>query len=197
MAIFCVWAGLFVSRFGFGWVREGALLRGGHLADSPPPPKMVLLSQGCLLEALAKQTCKLTQVNASLQNQNLWTDLRWVAKRICKSARKSQKAVKFASRRKWVAKRSASWTQVQNLRRLVSPFGQGFRDLTEIRQNEHFFITGVLLQLCSCLLTALHRGSDHAYRTLHGKTTILGMLSLSLTVEERGLICVMSQRTHQ
>ena len=29
-----------------------------------------------------------------------------------------------ASRRKWVAKRNASWTQVQNLRRLASPFGQ-------------------------------------------------------------------------
>ena len=30
-----------------------------------------------------------------------------------------------ASRRKWVAKRNASWTPVQNLRRLANPFGQG------------------------------------------------------------------------
>ena len=37
-------------------------------------------------KALAKQTRKLMQVNASLQNQNLCTDLRWVAKQICKSA---------------------------------------------------------------------------------------------------------------
>ena len=32
----------------------------------------------------------------------------------------------LASRCKWVAKRNASWTQVQNLCRLASPFGQGF-----------------------------------------------------------------------
>ena len=36
-----------------------------------------------------------SQVNASLRNQNLRTDLRRVAKRIRKSARKSQKAVNF------------------------------------------------------------------------------------------------------
>ena len=30
------------------------------------------------------------------------------------------------SQRKWAAKRNASWMQVQNLRRLASPFGQGF-----------------------------------------------------------------------
>ena len=46
-------------------------------------------------KALAKRTRKSTQVNASLQNQNLRTDLRRVAKRIRKSARKSQKAVNF------------------------------------------------------------------------------------------------------
>ena len=42
-----------------------------------------------------ERTCKSTQVNASLQNQNLRADLRRVAKRIHKSARKSQKAVNF------------------------------------------------------------------------------------------------------
>ena len=36
-----------------------------------------------------------SQIDASLQNQNLRTDLRRVAKRIRKSARKSQKAVHF------------------------------------------------------------------------------------------------------
>ena len=36
-----------------------------------------------------------SQVDASLQNKNLCTDLRRVAKRIRKSARKSQKAVNF------------------------------------------------------------------------------------------------------
>ena len=38
---------------------------------------------------------KSTQVDASLQNQNLRTDLRRVAKRIRQAARKSQKAVNF------------------------------------------------------------------------------------------------------
>ena len=36
-------------------------------------------------EVLGKRTIKSMQVNASLQNQNLRTDLRWVAKRIRKS----------------------------------------------------------------------------------------------------------------
>ena len=36
-----------------------------------------------------------SQVNASLQKQNLRTDLRRVAKRIRKSARKSQKTINF------------------------------------------------------------------------------------------------------
>ena len=115
------------------------------------------------------------QVNASLQNQNLRTDLRWVGKRIRKSARKftqdekgrkfphihltcdqlvstcvgwpngenlrrlayefdldqcqrksSQVITSHRKQRKWVAKRNGSWTQVENLRRLTSPFGQGF-----------------------------------------------------------------------
>ena len=39
-------------------------------------------------EALAKRTRKSMHVDASLQNQNLRTDLRWVAKRIRKSAHK-------------------------------------------------------------------------------------------------------------
>ena len=46
-------------------------------------------------KALAKRSLKLTQVNASLQNENLRMDLRRVAKRIRKLARKSQKAVNF------------------------------------------------------------------------------------------------------
>ena len=33
------------------------------------------------------------------------------------------------SHRKWVGKRNASWTQVENLRRLASPFGQGLNKL--------------------------------------------------------------------
>ena len=45
-----------------------------------------------LLSAVVR-TRKSTQVNASLQNQNLRTDLRRVAKRIHKSAHKSKKAV--------------------------------------------------------------------------------------------------------
>ena len=40
---------------------------------------------------------KSTQVNASLQNQNLRTDLQRVAKRIHKLARKWQKAVHFTN----------------------------------------------------------------------------------------------------
>ena len=40
-------------------------------------------------KALAKRTRKSTQVNTSLQNQNLCTDLQRVAKRIRTSARKS------------------------------------------------------------------------------------------------------------
>ena len=40
------------------------------------------------IKAPAKRTRKSMQVNANLQNQNLRTDLRWVAKRIHKSARK-------------------------------------------------------------------------------------------------------------
>ena len=46
-------------------------------------------------KVLAKRTRKSMQVNASLLNQNLRTDVRRVAKRIRKSARKSQKAVNF------------------------------------------------------------------------------------------------------
>ena len=48
-----------------------------------------------MVKALAKQTPKLTQVNTSLQNQNLCTDLRRVAKQIRKSVRKLQEAVNF------------------------------------------------------------------------------------------------------
>ena len=33
-----------------------------------------------------------------------------------------------ASRRKWVAKQNASWTQVQNLHQRASLFGQGLKD---------------------------------------------------------------------
>ena len=86
----------------------------------------------------------------SLQNQNLRTDVRWVAKRIRKSARKFTQVPKFvnytlvlastcvgisarpkslhvhASQRKWAAKRNVSWTQVEYLRRFASPFGQSF-----------------------------------------------------------------------
>ena len=119
------------------------------------------------LKALAKRTHKSTQVNASLQNQNLRTDCEeWpngFASRLA-SRKKTRKfhayhwlmrfynnrllainlyrlalrgrtvknlrllTSKFEldqSRRKWVAKRNASWAQVQNLRRLASPFGQG------------------------------------------------------------------------
>ena len=46
-------------------------------------------------KALAKQTRKLKKVNASLQNQNLRTELRRVAKWIRKLAHKLQKAVHF------------------------------------------------------------------------------------------------------
>ena len=46
------------------------------------------------LKPLAKQTRKSTQVGASLQNQNLRTDLRWVAKRIHKSALKFKQIAK-------------------------------------------------------------------------------------------------------
>ena len=42
-----------------------------------------------LFSALAKRTHKSMRVNASLQNQNLYTDLRWVAKRIRKSRKKT------------------------------------------------------------------------------------------------------------
>ena len=59
----------------------------------------MLYKATCLAYALAKWTRKSTQVNASLQNQNLRTDLRWVAKRIRKStrngSRKSQKGREF------------------------------------------------------------------------------------------------------
>ena len=48
-----------------------------------------------LAYGLAKGGQTDSQVNASLQNQNLRTDLRKVAKWIRKSARKSQKAVSF------------------------------------------------------------------------------------------------------
>ena len=44
-----------------------------------------------LLSPVAKRIRKLMQVDTSLQNQNLCTDLRRVAKRIRKSACKSQK----------------------------------------------------------------------------------------------------------
>ena len=44
--------------------------------------------------ALAKRTRKSMQVDASLQNQSLRTDLRWVAKRIRKSARKFTQVAK-------------------------------------------------------------------------------------------------------
>ena len=63
----------------------------------------------------------LSEVDATLQNQNLPTDLRhWVAKRIRKSARKFTQNLSStkvnASRRKWSVKRK----QVGNLRRLAS-----------------------------------------------------------------------------
>ena len=68
-------------------------------------------------------TRKSTQVNASLQNQNLRTDLRRVAKRwkTCIDLRTNLSSTKVnASQRKWVAKRNASWTQVETLRWFAS-----------------------------------------------------------------------------
>ena len=47
--------------------------------------------------------------------------------------------------RKWLAKRNASWTQVQNLRRLASPFGQG---LTTGQNKDCFCFLLNLLRYC-------------------------------------------------
>ena len=55
-----------------------------------------------------------TKVNASPRKSSQVDDMQVVASRW------------YASRRKLVAKRNSSWTQVQNLRLLASPFGQGF-----------------------------------------------------------------------
>ena len=64
-----------------------------HDKESKRMIKMQWNASPC--KALAKGTRQSTQVNTSLQNQNLRTDLRRVAKRIRKSACKSQKAVNF------------------------------------------------------------------------------------------------------
>ena len=95
-----------------------------------------------------RRTRKLIQVDASLQNQNLRTDLRWAAKRNqsrLASSRKSQEVVNITRiqltyqlvstclriwarpkstqvKRKWMAKRIANL--VVAFRRLASPFGQ-------------------------------------------------------------------------
>ena len=42
--------------------------------------------------------------------------------------------------RKWVAKRNASWIQVQNLRQLASPFGQGFTFHWTVQDLEVFLV---------------------------------------------------------
>ena len=49
----------------------------------------------------------------------------WAKFELDQSQRKSSQV--DASQRKWVAKQKAIWMQVQNLRRLASPFGQGLR----------------------------------------------------------------------
>ena len=42
-----------------------------------------------------------------------------------------------ASQRKWVAKRNTSRTQVEHLRRLASPFGQGFKRVIFVERKEN------------------------------------------------------------
>ena len=49
-------------------------------------------SNNIMLKPLAKRIRKSMQVNTNFKNQNLRTDLRWVAKRIRTSARKSRKS---------------------------------------------------------------------------------------------------------
>ena len=109
-------------------------------------------TKNCCLccKALAKRTRKSTQVNTSLQNQNLRTDLRRVAKRLA-SSRKSQEAVNLTPIYSWLAinfcrlalcgqtvktylrplvyefeldQSQRKSSQVENLHRLVSPCGQ-------------------------------------------------------------------------
>ena len=72
---------------------------------------------------LAINLCRLTLGGQTVKN------LRLLASKfeLDQSQRNSMQV--DASPRKWVAKRNETWTQVQNLRRLTSSFGQGFKSL--------------------------------------------------------------------
>ena len=110
---------------------------------------MAFLTWASVIEQSSPYKVLASQVNVSLQDQNLRTDLRWVGSRVT-SSRKSQDDLRSACvDLRWVAKRwktyvnlrrtnlsstkvnAIGWpneTQVENcLRRLASPFGQRFR----------------------------------------------------------------------
>ena len=114
-----------------------------------------------------------SQVNVSLQDQNLRTDLRWVGSRVT-SSRKSQDDLR------WVAKRGKTlvdlrtnlsstkvnaigWpneTQVENcLRRLASPFGQRFRVILAVALLD-------ISNLISSLISVIFPGNISLYRYL-------------------------------
>ena len=79
-----------------------------------------------------------SQVHASHKNSQLSSIYSWLAISLCRLALGGQTARSLRrlayeveldqnwSHHKWVAKRNTSWMQVENLRRLASPFGQNF-----------------------------------------------------------------------
>ena len=81
-----------------------------------------------------KSACKFTQVTKSCKFhaysvvlQSTCVDVHWVAPQKTKNLRTNLSATKVnASQCKGVAKRNASWTQVENVHWLAPPFVQGF-----------------------------------------------------------------------
>ena len=80
----------------------------------------------------SRKSKKAVNFTHTIDLRSTCVDLGWVAKRwntcvVDLRTNLSSTKVNAPSRRKWVTKRNASWPQVENLRRLASPFGQGFK----------------------------------------------------------------------
>ena len=90
---------------------------------------LVRLAKGSQTDSQVAKNVNFTQLVSTCAGwpNGKKTSSNWVASQfeLDQSQRKlSQEDAMQVDRRKWVAKRNASWTQVENLRRLASPFGQ-------------------------------------------------------------------------
>ena len=98
-----------------------------------------------------------------------------------------------ASPRKWVAKRNTSSTQVQNLRRLASPFGQGLKlqrtfEFSQVKTRRRFLGSNRETSSTQNVLRTLQDGRAHEiqsqsngsflYPKLKNGKIILGFFSM-------------------